>query len=363
MNSLEDRARAAVRATASEIGPHDVPSMRPLGSGDDGGRSPGRQSGRGSSGGRGAGRAAWQWGVPLAAAAAVVTVIAAAGVLGGVSPSPASHPATATKTSKPGHHAVAAPAYPPHLEAGLTGFFLPASGAQYSAGALFTGQYRALQGQIVVKCMARHGFRVPSPGSPAELARGVWDLAQFPDLGAIAKAGALPSYSIGPTHQESKAYQQASMRCETTAWSAFAPMVKAGTALGGPWLTIVDRIQGSTAVNATLPELRDCATRYGWPHDQYGPDRPINSFGDFVNWVGGHIDGAGSRGASTADMNALNRHWGTVFVRCARPTIAVMERLQRAAQTKYLAEHQSQFAALVKIARADFARAERLARG
>jgi hypothetical protein len=64
-----------------------------------------------------------------------------------------------------------------------------------------------------------------------------------------------------------------------------------------------------------------------------------------------------------AQEKALDRHWAPIFVQCARPTVAVMERLQLAAQAKFLAEHQRQFAALVRIARADFARAERLAHG
>ena len=62
-------------------------------------------------------------------------------------------------------------------------------------------------------------------------------------------------------------------------------------------------------------------------------------------------------------MDALDRHWGTVFVQCARPTVAVMERLQLAAQAKFLREHQRQFTALAATARADFAAAERQADG
>ena len=60
MNSLEDRVRAAVQATAAEIAPDDVPPMRPLGAGSGGSR---RRTGRGSGGARGA---AWRWGAPLA---------------------------------------------------------------------------------------------------------------------------------------------------------------------------------------------------------------------------------------------------------------------------------------------------------
>jgi len=358
VNSLEERARAAVRAAASEIGPHDVPPMRPPGS------AAAAHGGRRAVGAGGARRrAAWQWGAPLAAAAAVVAVIAGAGVLGGVSPSPASHP-PAAKPSKPAHQTVAEPAYPPNLQAGLTGFFLPASGAQFTAGALFMGEYRALEGKISSVCMVRLSFAAQPTATPAEIERGFWDLTQFPDLGAIAKAGTLPSYSIGPTPPESKAYQQAALHCQTVSMSPFTPMLRAGQSLGEPFLTTVSQIQASAPVRATLASLRACAARYGWPSQPYGaPDSTINSFGDFVDWVAGHLDGAGSRGASAAEMNALDRHWGKVFVTCARATVAVMERLQLTAQAKFLANHQRQFAALVTVARADFARAERLAHG
>ncbi len=139
-------------------------------------------------------------------------------------------------------------------------------------------------------------------------------------------------------------------------------MLDAGRGLTDRWLPILTKIQGSAPVLATLPGLRACAARYGWPSQPYGaPDSRISSFADFVSWVAGHLDGAGSRGATAAELNALDRHWGTVFVRCARPTVAVMEKLQLAAQRTFLHEHQRQFAALVATARADFARAQRLA--
>lgn len=358
MNSMEERARAAVHATASEIGPGDVPPMRAPGSGDR----------RGASRGSGRRRDAWQWGAPLAAAAAVVAVIAATTLVGGGSRSPAPRPGantskTAASASTPALAKHPVPGYPPNLEAGITGFFLPASGAQYSAGALFWGEYRALEGKIEAACMTRLGFPAPTIGTPAEIARGDWDLSQFPDLNAIAKAGTLPSYSYGPGHKESKAYDKAAAHCATVGQKPFLPMLSAGRSLEDPFVSIVSRIQASAPVTATMPALRTCAGHYGWPNSPYGPARPISSFSDFVDWIAGHIDGADSRGAPAPQMNNLNRHWGTVFVKCARPTVAVMERLQLAAQAKFLAGHQRQLAALVKLARADFARAERLARG
>ncbi len=366
MNSMEERARAAVQATASQIGPGDVPPMRALGSGAaGGGGGAGSRRGRQGAGGTGR-RAAWQWGAPLAAAAAVVAVIAATTLVGGGSPAPSPRPAVssskaAASPSKPAPVKRAAPGYPPNLQAGIIGFFLPASGAQYTAGALFTGEYRSLEGQLTSDCMVRLGFPAPGTLPPAQIARAFWDLAQFPDLGAIARAGTLPSNTSGPTPAESKAYQRAFNHCYTVGEKPFNTMVNAGFNFGNPFGATVSSSQASAPVMATLPGLRACATRYGWPNSPYGASGPINSFSDFVDWVAGHIDGAASRGASAGTMNQLNRHWGTVFVKCARPTVAVMEKLQLAAQVKFLAAHQRQLAALVKLARAEFARARRLA--
>lgn len=366
MNSMEERVRAAVLATASEIGPDDVPPMRALGSGAGAADRRGRAKGSGRGGGRR--RAAWQWSAPIAAAAAVVAVIAATTLVGGASrsssPRPAVNPSKAAASpSKLAPHKAAVPGYPADLRAGLIGLFTPASGAQYSAGALFWGEYRALAGKISAVCMTHLGFHAPPVATPAEIARSNWDLTQYPDLKTIAKAGTLPSYSYGPAAPESRAYQRAAAHCETVGEKPFTPMVNAGRKFGNPFAASVSQIETSARVMATIPGLRACAAHYGWPNAPYGPARPINSFSDFVDWIAGHIDGAVSRGASASDANKLNRHWGGVFVTCARPTVAVMERLQLAAQAKFLAEHQRQFAALEKLARADFARAGRLAGG
>jgi hypothetical protein len=356
VNSLEERARAALAATAAEIGPDDVPPLRPLGPGA--GHPAGRFRRPGWR------RDARRWGAPLAAAAAVLAVVATAGVLAAVLPSPAPLPSVPTHLSpNPTPLSAKLPDYPPNLVAGLTGFLLPASGAQYSAGALFDGEYKALEQQAVARCMAKSGFHVPVL-SPAEIAAPNWDLTQYPDLGAIARAGKLPSYSVPPARSEPKAYQAALAACGNDLAKLWQGLWDASSGLVNPFLTIVTQIQASAPVRATLPALRACAARYGWPSQPYGaPDSRISSFADFVNWVAGHLDGAGSRGASTAQLNALDRHWGTVFVQCARPTVSVMERLQLAAQAKFLDEHVLQFAELVRLARMDFAAAERLARG
>lgn len=230
----------------------------------------GGYSARGVRGAGGSGRrAVWRWAAPLAAATAVVAVIATAVAVGGVSHSPAPRPAAISPTvaaaaspAKPAPRKTAAPSYPPDLEAGLIGFFLPATGAQYSTGALFTGEYRSLQGTITSECMVRLGFKAPGTESPAEIARAFWDLTQFPDLAAIAKAGTLPGYSMGATPPESEAYQAAFAHCQTAGMKPFTGMVNADMSFGNPFISTITQIQASAPVTATLPALGACATRY-----------------------------------------------------------------------------------------------------
>ena len=239
--------------------------------------------------------------------------------------------------------------------------FLPASGAEYSTGALFAGEYQALEGDVVARCMATYGFHVGTT-TPAAIAAGDWDLSQFPDLAKIAGTGMLPSYSVSQPPAHSKTYNADFDRCSTAAYRLFLPLQNARRRLGSPFFAIVQRIETSRPVLATLPALRSCAARYGWPGQPYGaPDSTINSFADFVSWVAGHIDGAGSRGASSAELNALNRHWAHILVQCGRPTIAVQEKLQLAQQRIFLRQHQRQFQALLALARSEFANAERQA--
>jgi hypothetical protein len=415
---LQARARAAVLATADEIRPDDVPpvpawlteSSAALA------RRDGRDEWNGGPGfGAGgpryrADRWTGRWGVPLAAAAAVAMAAGVTATLtvnrihqgvGGAAGGAVrvSAPAAGSGSAGSGSAGTARPvgtvgagsaagsasslgaasaggfstaaaakpalaAYPADLTAGLIGMFVPATGAQYSAGAALQGEYKALESQVTSACMTKAGFQVP-PVTSASIASQDWDLTRYPDLNAIAKAGTLPG-DLAPEATNvsgSPAFMAAYKGCNAASDKLFTPMVTAGLKLGGPFLDIVRKIQGSAPVLATTPALRACAAKYGLPLDPYGPGKPINSFADFVAWVSGQVDGAGSSGVPSAALHKLDAQWASVFVRCARPTVTVMEKVQLVAQQSYLASHKEQFAALVTIAKADFAKAGQLARG
>lgn len=395
---LEARARAAVLATADEIRPDDVPPVPAwlTESSVAAARRDGRDEWNGGPGfgfGLGfgvggpryrAGRWTGRWGVPLAAAAAVAMAAGVTATLtanrihqgtgvssGGAAriSAPAAGSGSAGAASAGGLSTAAAArpapaAYPADLTAGLIGMFVPASGAQYSAGAALQGEYKALESQMTSACMTKAGFQVP-PATPESIASQDWDLTQYPDLDAIAEAGTLPADGAsGATKVSgSPAFMAAYKRCDAASGQVFTPMVTAGLKLGGPFLATVTKIQDSAPVLATMPALRACAAKYGLPLDPRGPNEPINSFADFAAWVSGQVDGASSSGVPQAAAHKLDAQWASVFVRCATPTVTVMEKVQLVAQQSYLASHKEQFAALVTVARADFAKAAQLARG
>src|SRR6266851_5588438 len=90
----------------------------------------------------------------LAVRMAVLT--AALGVLGACSGSASVRPGQV----QPAQARVAAPSS--QLVAESLDFTLPATGAEYTAGAQFMGEVLSLRDQVTSACMARSGFRVPA---------------------------------------------------------------------------------------------------------------------------------------------------------------------------------------------------------
>src|SRR5215467_14529273 len=93
---------------------------------------------------------------------------------------------------------------------------------------------------------------------------------------------------------------------------------------------------------ATPGHAREPAANASAGREAGNTSAPIRSFADFMDWIAGFLDGAGSRGASVSTMRALARHWTAVFVTCARPIVGVWQRLQLAAQPGFLARHAAQ---------------------
>lgn len=299
---------------------------------------------------------------PLAAATAVVAVaaISASALSGGSARTGSEGHGHRRGASATAERNAAQRAWLAKLDKGAIDQFLTATGPQYTTGALFYGEIQALERDSAATCMARYGFNVARI-TAARAARGDYDLTQFPDLGQIARAGTLPSGVTAAVLPEgSRSFMARLNQCLKAARAPFGPLINAGNKLAAPFLKIEVFGPMPAAVRATLPRLRSCAARYGWPSQPYGaPDSTINSFADFVDWVAGHIDGAVSRGASSAQAQALDRRWAHAFVTCAKPTITVQYRIWTAEQRTFLRTHQAQVRAFMALVNKIMMTAER----
>jgi hypothetical protein len=346
MKTAEERLSAAAR-DAGHIFPADG-DLPPL-------RLPDHAGGRRHTGARVARRVLMSsagrtrvWLAPLAAAAAVALVSAGVVVLHQSAGRPLRGHTTSGQASERAiqlrHRQQLA------LAILVIDAYAPATGPQYDRGTKLIWMIQAAELPVVARCMAQSGYHVsarPAPFDPTAYA----DNTQMPDLPRIARTHEF--VPIGGV--EGASYTRAEQHAYTICWGQaevpFRPLRAASAPLQNAWWKVIFRIQAAAQVRAALPALSACASRYGFPNDPYGnTSGPIRSFADFMDWIAGFMDGAGSRGASVSTMRALARHWTAVFVTCAGPIVSVWERMQLAAQPGFLARHDAQLRELYQLA-------------
>jgi hypothetical protein len=343
MNSADERLRAASR-DAMRMFPSDG-DLRPLRLPEPTGDY--RRAGTRDSLTR-IGRARL-WLAPIAAAAAVALVIAGA---------VAAHKSAASTAASADLARQRANAAAMRLErkqrqaldALVVAAFVPATGPQYDLGSKLNWMVQAQELSATERCMAASGYHISDRPAPFNLANFA-DNTQMPDLPRIARTHQF----VGPGDVTSASYPTAEQKvynaCQGRAAVPYQPLMTAGRALDGSWWNVIFRVQASSQVKAAIPALATCAARYGYPNDPYGnAAAPLTSFSDFMDWVAGFLDGAGSRGASASTLRGLDRHWSTVFVTCARPIVGVWQGLQLAAQPGFLGQHASQVRKLDQLA-------------
>jgi hypothetical protein len=342
MNTVEDRLRAAARDAARAFtAGEDLPPLRlPGAAAGHGGR---RTRGRARTGHA---RAARAWLTPLAAAAAVAVVAGAIVVLHQVAAPSATRPGGTDQAGKKGARAPAGLRAQHRaqlvLDALVVEAVAPATGPQYDRGSKLIWLVRGQELRATARCMARWGYHISAEPAPFNLATFA-DNSQMPDLPRIASTHEFVSGSGAAQTSYSKAEQKAYRTCGAVASVPFKRLMSLDEALNNSWWKIAFRIQASRPVQAAIPALNRCAARYGFPNDPYGnASAPMRNFGDFMDWVAGFLDGAGSRGVSGSKIRALDQHWSTVFVTCAQPIVRVWQRLQLTAQPGFLAAHAAQ---------------------
>jgi hypothetical protein len=346
MKTADERLRAAARDAKDMFPPGgDLPPLRLPDLAGGPGRAPARAVRRAALIRTGRTRA---WLTPLAAAAAVAVVIA-----GVVAAQPFAHRAPAGHARRPTAHVRSATAQQKQrqaLDALVVAAFAPATGPQYDLGSKLTWMVQARELPATATCMAASGYHISDRPAPFDLAAYA-NNTQMPDVPRIARTREFVSQGGVNASPYPGAEQKVFSTCQAQAQVPYRPLMAAGETLGGSWWKIVFRIQASTQVKTAIPALNACATRYGFPNTPFGArPAPITSFADFMDWIAGFLDGAGSRGASASTLQALSRHWSAVFVTCARPIVGTWQRLQLAAQPGFLEQHAGQVRRLDQLA-------------
>jgi hypothetical protein len=345
MNRADERLRAAAR-TAADMFPHggDLPPLRLAETLGDG-RGHASPAGHARMHHLGRARA---WLAPLTAAAAVIAVVSALVVPHVI--------ASNTDHRKPAHRvrAAASSAFQHErrqLDALMVEWAAPATGPQYDRGGKVVWMLHAQELRSSARCMAGQGYYISDNSAPYNLADYA-DNTQMPDLPRIARTHEFVSQAgISGPQSYPAPEQRAFNACERAEGAAYAPLVSVYQAINQAWWKIISRAQASRKVNAAIPALQACATRYGFPSDPYGnATGPIKSFGDFMGWVAGFLDGAGSRGASPSTMRSLARHWTRVFVTCATPIVGIWQRTLLNSQPGFLHQYAQQIARLDNLA-------------
>jgi hypothetical protein len=344
MNSIDEQLRSAARAARETFPPgRDMPPLS----------LPGMPAGHGSGrrhGLRDAGTGhARQWLAPAAAAAAVAILVSGIVALQQSGREHAGHTG-APQSSQTAIAQQQARKQRQSLDALVVAAFAPATGPQYDQGTRLIWLVHGKELRATASCMAASGYHVSGASQPFNLATYA-DNTEWPDLPRIARTHEFVAPGGVRVSNEPKVEQRAFNECYQRAGVTYRALLNPGQALESSWWRVVSRIQASARVRAAVPALSACASRYGYPDDPYGnATGPIKSFADFMDWVAGFLDGADSRGASAATMRALERHWTTIFLSCARPIVGVFQRMQLAAQPGFLRQNASQLNQLDQLA-------------
>jgi hypothetical protein len=236
------------------------------------------------------------------------------------------------------------------LDALIVESVAPVTGLQYDRGSKLIWLVRAQELRATARCMAEAGDHISARSAPFNLALFA-DNTQMPDLPRIGKTHRFVSGAGVTSTSYPRPEQRAYNACAAKAAVPFRQLMALDQAISGRWWKVIFRAQASARVRAAIPNLSRCATRYGFPSDPYGSSSgPIRTFADFMDWVAGFLDGAGSRGVPATTLRALDRHWSTVFVTCGGPIVGIWQRELRAVQPRFLAGHATQLRRLDRLA-------------
>jgi hypothetical protein len=192
--------------------------------------------------------------------------------------------------------------------------------------------------------MADAGFPQPpfSEPEPAYLV-AFPDNSQFPDLAQRARTDSMtspPFIAAKPVAPGSAAGRRAVRRCTAASARSFTLIDKIAALLGNLWMGAVTSIQSSARVRAMQPAFSACLQAHGIPaaYAQLQTNSSNPLFDGFFAWM----DHLGQTAATTSEQVAEDHRWTPVFVRCAGPTVTVVERLQLTQRARFFKLHAQQ---------------------
>jgi hypothetical protein len=350
MSSLESRIDSAAAAAAAEIGPADIPPLRlraqrswlarlSMHCRADAACLPSAH--RALTGtGTGAPHSRHRWPTPLAAAASVAAVLAGLVIVGHSS-------WTGTGGAWPASAAVSRAQA--RLAKQALDWYFPATGAQYTAGLTFAWTRQKILAADMGPCLAQAGFPQPPFSVPKRsfiLHSG--GSTQFPDLGQRLRTSVITPRGGGILGYKSRAipkaqrsaYASAMRSCLVRDARPIWRLDKVAAPLAAIWLKKVGAIQSSPPVLRMRPAVINCLEAAGVPAHyakRGGVDgRPL--FAGFFAWMGR----LGKASTGPGQVAREQRTWTPAFITCAKPTVALMERLQIAERSAFVRQHARQ---------------------
>lgn len=220
--------------------------------------------------------------------------------------------------------------------------YVPATGAEFAAGAAVRRTESELEYKAAARCMTGQGLTAPADTAAAVTAGDV-DNSEFPDLARIAATSRFIPAAARLPAQVSQ--DSAFGACAQKAAALFRPADAAGQALQAQWMNAVAQAEESSPVRALLPAYQACLASAGVPASEahsgtaaQSASSSANALGNFLAWETGQESEYGTSAA----------HWARIFVRCARPVVQETEKEQLKAKAAFLAGHSQQVRELEK---------------
>jgi hypothetical protein len=270
--------------------------------------------------------------------ALLIVLTFALAACGGSSTGPAQASPGAARPTNGNDPATRAPAsngQASQIGAEVLDYYFPATPKQYEAGSLYQAQVSIIQNQLTAKCMASYGFKLQVETSVSNVASGLYDLSQFPDLAQMKQTGLMLPLTAAANNQEvvapqvpssqQAAYQADMTRCTTKGTKPFAGTNAIVQPLYTAWIGNLNKIQASSQVQGDLSHFSSCVQQAGAPADY------SQNFNRFTAWAGAEVTN-NNMGPVEA---APDRRWGHVFVQCGWGLESLYERLQTTARSQF----------------------------